>query len=136
MDGLIVTDLSIVPNEKGSIYHVMENDSVGFKQFGEAYFSSIGNGKTKGWKKHLRMTLNLVVPEGEVKIVVYNEIKHDFYSLLLSGDNYKRLTVSPGLWMAFSGMRKGTNLLLNIADIKHDPDEAVNVALEKIPYEW
>ena len=55
--------------------------------------------------------------------------------LLGPGDNYARLTVSPGLWLAFKGLGED-NLVLNIADIRHNPIEADNRDLEDISYDW
>ena len=46
-----------------------------------------------------------------------------------------RLTVSPGLWLAFKGLGED-NLVLNIADIRHNPIEADNRDLEDISYDW
>jgi hypothetical protein len=36
--------------------------------------------------------------------------------------------------MAFKGMNEGLNMLLNIASIPHNPQEAENVTLETINY--
>jgi len=54
----------------------------------------------------------------------------------LSKNNYKRLTVPPGVWMAFKGISHGLNMLLNIASIPHDPGETDSLPLENdiIPY--
>ena len=53
----------------------------------------------------------------------------------LSKKNYQRLTVKPGLWLAFQGL-EDTNMLLNLANIEHDPSESVSIALEELNYEW
>ena len=44
--------------------------------------------------------------------------------------HYQRLTVPPGIWVAFSGEGPGENIVLNIASIPHDPVEA-----ETLPWE-
>jgi dTDP-4-dehydrorhamnose 3,5-epimerase len=80
------------------------------------------------------MTLNLIVPVGEIEFVVYNEETKEFFSVKLSQNNYQRLTVKPNLWMAFRGLSE-YNILLNLASIEHDPNEAVNIDLEGINYE-
>ena len=53
--------------------HALKNSDNEFIRFGEIYFSEIYFGKIKGWKRHLRMNMNLIVPEGFVKFVFYDE---------------------------------------------------------------
>jgi len=135
LDGIILTQLKQIDHQKGDIYHAMKRSDDGYDGFGEAYFSYVNQGEIKGWKKHTKMTLNLVVPVGKIEFVVYEDIKKEFFSIVLSQHNYKRLTIKPGLWLAFRGI-EDSNLLLNIANIEHDPSEAVTVETNKISYEW
>jgi len=134
MDGVILTPLKQIYHPKGDIFHAMKKSDPGFTDFGEAYFSTINKGDVKGWKKHTKMTLNLIVPIGEIEFIVHDEQKNEFFSVKLSQQNYQRLTVKPGLWMAFRGIGE-YNLLLNLADIEHDPSEAVNVEFDTIQYD-
>ncbi len=135
MDGVIVTPLKQIYNPKGDIFHAMKKSDEGFEGFGEAYFSTIHKDDIKGWKKHTKMILNLIVPLGSIEFVVYNNETKEFFSIELSQKNYKRLTVKAGLWMAFRG-KDENNMLLNLASIEHDSNEAVNIEINKIKYEW
>jgi dTDP-4-dehydrorhamnose 3,5-epimerase len=135
MDGVILTPLKQIYNPKGDIFHAMKKSDYGFDGFGEAYFSTINQNDIKGWKKHTKMTLNIVVPVGNIEFVVYDENSKEFFSTKLSHNNYQRLTVKAGLWMAFKGLDK-YNMLLNLASIEHDPNEAVNIELNEINYKW
>lgn len=135
MDGVTLTPLKQIANPKGDLYHCMKKSDPGYSGFGEAYFSTVNRGVIKGWKKHTKMVLNLVVPVGAIEFVVYEEATKAFFSVLLSQKNYQRLTVEPGLWMAFHGV-DDFNMLLNLASMEHDPNEAQNVALDTIPYAW
>lgn len=134
MDEVVVTKEKQISNPKGDLSHIMKKSSDGFESFGEAYFTTVHKDDIKGWKKHLNMTLNIVVPVGEVQFVIYND--KTFFSVNLSPKNYSRLTIRPGVWIAFKGVGDGTNLVLNIASIEHDPQESVNKNLEEIIYEW
>ncbi len=135
MDGVTLTPLKQIKHPLGDIYHAIKKSDDEFSGFGEAYFSSVKQGNIKGWKKHTSMVLNLVVPMGEIKFVVYNEELKEFYSVVLSPKNYQRLTVEPGLWLAFKGLEI-TNMLLNIASIEHDSSESINVDKGAIDYGW
>ena len=135
MDGVILTPLKQIHNPKGDIFHAMKKSDDGFDGFGEAYFSTIHKNDTKGWKKHTKMTLNLIVSSGAIRFVVYDENTKEFFNFVISQENYLRLTVKAGLWMAFRGMEEN-NMLLNLASIEHNPEEAKNLELNEIQYEW
>jgi dTDP-4-dehydrorhamnose 3,5-epimerase len=135
LDGVILTPLKQIYNPKGDIFHAMKKSDEGYNGFGEAYFSTIHKNTIKGWKKHTKMTLNLVVPVGKIEFIVYNEITKKFFNIVLSQDNYQRLTVKPNLWMAFRGIEENS-MLLNLASIEHDSNETININLNEILYEW
>lgn len=129
IDGCKLTPLRIVPGEKGDVMHALRSTDEGFVAFGEAYFSSVKKGETKGWRRHRRMTLNLVVPVGKIRFQLHDErpgsLTHGMMEeVTLSLENYYRLTVPPGIWLSFEGLADGLNLLLNIADLPHDPTES------------
>lgn len=135
MDGVTLTRLKQIQHTKGDVFHAMKKSDDGFDGFGEAYFSTVNQDDVKGWKKHTKMTLNLVVPVGEIEFVVYDKNSKEFFSVKLSKNNYQRLTVKPNLWMAFRGVGE-YNMLLNLASVEHDPKEAINIDLSEIKYEW
>jgi dTDP-4-dehydrorhamnose 3,5-epimerase len=134
-DKIILTPLKKIHNSKGGIFHAMKKSDKGFSGFGEAYFSTVNNNEIKGWKKHTKMTLNLVVVTGEIEFVVYDYDGDSFFNVKLSKKNYQRLTVKPNLWLAFRGL-DNENMLLNLASIEHDPNESDNVDLDIINYSW
>ena len=141
IDGVFITPQTRIEHPKGNIMHAMKCSGVGYAGFGEAYFSSVLSGAVKGWKRHKRMLLNLVVPLGEVKFVIYDDRENSrtngcFMEVNLSNNNYARLTVPPMVWMAFKGMGEELNLLLNIASVEHDPNEADHVELDGFLYSW
>ena len=138
---VILTPLKIIPGNDGDVLHAIKNYDDGFSDFGEAYFSSINCDRVKAWKRHDRMTLNIIVPIGEIRFVLYDEreksaTKSTFFEVNLSRNNYQRLTVPPGIWMGFQGISDSLNLLLNVADIPHNPDEVERCDLKKINYDW
>ena len=141
IEGVILTPLMKIQHPKGNILHGMKRYDDGFVGFGEVYLSIIKGGEIKGWNRHQRMTLNLVVPVGKVNFVISDDretskSKGNCFEIEISPDNYQRLTVPPGLWLAFQGKEKGTNLVLNISDIEHDPDELERLELDQIDYNW
>ena len=139
IDGLLITPLNRVLNSKGDIYHAIKASSPGYQGFGEAYFSTIIKGYTKGWKRHNLLALNIVVPLGEIRFVIYDNrpnspSKDNFADITLGHSvNYSRLTIPKGLWVAFQGVGD-FNLLMNIISMEHDPSESDNIDLLEIDY--
>ena len=137
--GVILTPLKQIYHPKGDVFHAIKKSDMGFTGFGEAYFSTVHAGDIKPWKKHIRMTLNLIVPVGKIRFVLYDDralslTLGEKMSVEIGLENYQRLTVPPGVWMAFEGLGEGLNLLLNVADMEHDPDEVERAELEKFEY--
>ena len=56
-------------------------------------------------------------------------MKNKLDQLIIGENNYKRLTIEPGAWVAFQGLGLGMNLILNIASCEHDPNESNNLEL-------
>ena len=130
VSGVKVSVVRKIHNPKGDIYHALKATDAGFANFGEAYFSTVHKSDIKGWKKHTRMVMNLVVPIGMVRFHFFNEQEATYGYVDVGDDNYVRLTVEPDVWMAFEGLGNKLNLLLNIASIPHDPNEAVSVDID------
>ncbi|MDB9150939.1 dTDP-4-dehydrorhamnose 3,5-epimerase family protein [Parabacteroides distasonis] len=139
IDGVLVTPLKQIYHPRGDVFHAMKCVDPGFEGFGEAYSSSIIGGLVKAWKRHSRMTLNLVCIVGKIHFVLYDgrdgsPTKGEFMEITLSPEDpqlYRRLTIPPGVWMAFVGIDKGKSILLNVANIPHDPSEQVNIPAEE-----
>ena len=141
IEGVVFTPLSIINTKGGDVLHAMKASDVGFSGFGESYFSTVEPGAIKGWKLHHEMVLNLVVPVGNVRCVVFDErvgskTMGQFSEIVLSRKNYGRLTIPPKLWVGFQGVAGQDSLLLNIANIPHNPDEVERRALQEIDYQW
>jgi len=138
--GLIISELNQIYNPKGDILHALKKSDSSFNNFGEAYFSFVKYNQIKGWKKHTKMNMNLIVPVGEIKFVLYddrdNKSEPKIKEVTIGQSNYKRLTIPPNIYFSFKGISKNINLILNIADMEHDPNESVNIDLSDISYEW
>ena len=128
-----LTPLKIIHHPKGNIFHALKASDSSYFCFGEVYFTSINYGEIKGWKKHTKMTMNIVVPVGSVRFHLYDEWADKTSYFDIGSTNYKRLTIPPGYWVAFSNITSEENLILNIANMEHNPLESENVEINKFP---
>ena len=91
------------------------------------HFLNVNYGKIKGWKKHKKMTCNLIVPLGSVKFVILNDKKKLMKKIVIGENNYCRLTIPNNHWFAFKGLSKNKNIFLNISNIPHVKDEVEEI---------
>jgi len=144
IDGVIISPLKQILDERGKVMHMLRDDSEGFVGFGEIYFSVIYPGVVKGWHMHKTMTLNYAVPHGNVKVVLYDDrqgssTKGEVEEIFLGPDNYCRVTVPPMIWNGFKGVGDETSIVANCASIAHnDPGEheRMDPFDPYIPYDW
>src|SRR5215510_15302507 len=73
IDGVQVIPLKRIPDERGTIMHMMRATDPHFQQFGEIYFSTIYKDVIKGWHLHREMTLNYACVHGRIKLVIYDD---------------------------------------------------------------
>jgi dTDP-4-dehydrorhamnose 3,5-epimerase len=136
LDNIVITNLRIIETDGGDVMHGLKQSEVNFCGFGEAYFSKINYNAIKGWKKHLEMTMNLIVPFGNVRFVFYSETLNYFRIETIGEDNYNRITVPPGIWFAFQGLDKKKNIILNISNLMHNPEEVRRKNIGDIQFNW
>ena len=93
IEGVVITPLKKIKDERGSVMHMMRRDSSIFKNFGEIYFSLTYPNAIKAWHMHKEMILNYACIEGEIKFVLFDDRKNSktkgkIQELILSPDNY------------------------------------------------
>ncbi len=145
IDGVKIIKLRKIPDERGSIYHMLRASDAHFSAFGEIYFSKIYRGTIKGWHIHREITLNYCVIDGMVKLVLFDgredsPTKGNLMELFIGDDNYCLVIVPPGVANGHKGITE-TALLANAPDVPHDqlpPDEMLreDPHQSEIPYNW
>lgn len=143
IEGVKITPLKQILDERGKIMHMLRSDSPGFAGFGEIYFSCVHPGAIKGWHIHKRMTLNYAVPHGNIKFVLFDDrkgssTKGELQEVFLGPDSYQLVTVPPLVWNGFKGIGLETAIVANCATIPHDTEEIdrLDPFDPSIPYNW
>lgn len=143
IDGVIVTPLKQILDERGKIMHMMRGDSTGFQGFGEIYFSCVHPGAIKGWHIHKEMVLNYAVPHGNIKFVLYDDrptssTRGEVQEVFMGPDNYCLVTVPAMVWNGFKGIGKEMAIVANCTSIPHRTDEIdrLDPFDPSIPYNW
>jgi dTDP-4-dehydrorhamnose 3,5-epimerase len=143
IDGVQVTPLRQIHDERGKVMHMLREDSAVFQRFGEIYFSCVESGAVKAWHFHRRMALNYAVIFGKIKFVLYDDrpesrTRGEIQEFYLSPENYLLVTVPPLVWNGFKGVGDHTAIVANCATIPHDPTEIERKSPvdADIPYDW
>ena len=139
IEGVTITPLDQIFDERGKVMHMLREDSPIFSRFGEIYFSCTYPGVVKAWHLHKKMTLNYTVISGEIKFVLFDDrtnTQSQFQEVILSAKNYHRLTIPPMIWVGFQGLSSNNSMLLNIANLMHDPEEVDRKNINEIEFDW
>lgn len=143
IDGVKVTPLRQIPDERGKIMHMLRADAEHFDQFGEIYFSCVNPGAIKAWHIHKIMTLNYAVVHGMIKFVLYDDregspTKGELQEIYMGQDNYCLVTVPPMVWNGFKGFGQTQAIVANCPTHAHDKDEIdrMDPFENHIPYKW
>jgi dTDP-4-dehydrorhamnose 3,5-epimerase len=131
-----VTSLARIDTGGGDVMHALKVHESDYVGFGEAYFSCVDGGVIKAWKKHTRMMMNLIVAVGNVRFVFFDASSNKFREEIIGVDRYLRLCVPPGVWFGFQGLSFPQSLVLNIANMEHDPEEVERQEISRIQYDW
>lgn len=144
ISGIKITPLKQIEDKRGAVFHVLKRSSPHFSKFGEVYISKVNPNVIKAWKYHKEMTQNFSVPFGKLKLVIFDDRKNsssygeinEFF--LDPEENYNLITIPPRVWYGFQCIGETHCLLLNVADLEHNPLESLNkdVVTSNINYQW
>jgi dTDP-4-dehydrorhamnose 3,5-epimerase len=142
IDGVEFVPLRRIPDERGTIYHMLRATDPHFVAFGEIYFTSIYRDVVKGWHRHRDMTLNYACIVGRIKLVLYDDrpdsaTQGAIVERFLGPDDYSLAIIPPGIWAGFKGMTDEA-LVANCATHPHDPTrtDRLDPFARDIPYQW
>ena len=143
INGVKITPLKIISDHRGSVMHMMRNDSQIFDKFGEIYFSTIFENKIKAWHLHKEATLNYACISGEVRLVLYDDreeskSKGEYEDIILSPKKYFLITIPPNIWNGFKGLAKGESIIANCLNLPHNEKEMVRTEIsdKRFNYKW
>jgi len=143
IEGIRFFPLRRIPDERGTIFHMLKCTDPHFKQFGEIYFSTIYPGVIKGWHKHRDMTLNYACIFGRIKLVLHDDregsrTKGTTMEVFLGPDNYSLVVIGPDIWNGFKGLSEPYSIVANCCTHPHDPSRSIRMDPfnNSIPYNW
>ena len=142
IEGVQFVPLARIPDERGTILHMLRATDPHFIAFGEIYFTTVYRDVVKGWHRHRDMTLNYACIDGRIKLVLYDErdvspSRGTLIEKFLGPDDYALVVIPPGVWTGFKGMTDSA-IVANCATHPHEPSltERLDPFSDRIPYDW
>lgn len=140
--------LKIIPAPGGPVLHLLKRNKLFQEIFpdgiAEIYFSEILPGMIKAWKLHERQNALFAVPQGLIRLVLYDKREDSFTRGSLSvqylgrPDYYRMLRIPARVWYGFQCLGDKPAIICNCVDLEHDPKEGRRLAMDdpSIPYRW
>lgn len=142
IEGVEFIPLRRIPDERGTIFHMLRRTDPHFREFGEIYFTSVYRDVIKGWHRHREMTLNYACPWGRIKLVLVDgredsPTRGAIVERFLGPDDYALVIIPPGIWTGFKGM-SDVALVANCATLPHDPSltDRLDPLDNDLGYDW
>lgn len=143
IDGVKITPLRQIPDERGKIMHMLRSNDPHFYKFGEIYFSFAYPGVIKGWHEHTRQTQNYAVIQGMIKLVLYDNREDsktykELMEIFTGEDSYQLITIPTGVINGYKTIGVKTAIVANCATLPHEPDEMLRYDPlgSDVPYKW
>ena len=143
IEGVVITPLKKIKDDRGTVMHMMRRDSNIFKNFGEIYFSLTFPKAIKAWHMHKEMILNYACIEGKVKFILFDDRKESktkgkIQEIFMSTEDYFLVTIPPLIWNGFKAIENHSSIIANCTDIAHDPNEMIKKPFDDpmFPYDW
>ena len=130
IEGVIITKLKKIDDERGSVLTMLRSDTKIFKSFGEIYFSTIFNKSIKAWHLHKKAILNYACISGKVKLVLFDDRKESqtlgkYSEHILTPEDFFLITIPPFIRNGFIGLDKAESIVANCISLPHDESEMV-----------
>jgi dTDP-4-dehydrorhamnose 3,5-epimerase len=143
IEGVRIVPRARIPDERGTVMHMLKATDPEFLGFGEIYFSTVYPGVVKGWHRHTEMTLNYACVHGRIKLVLFDDregspTRGEIMERFLGPDDYSLVQIPPGVWNGFKGMGSEAAIVANCSTHPHDPARSTRLDPfdNDIPYDW
>jgi dTDP-4-dehydrorhamnose 3,5-epimerase len=145
IDGVRVTRLKPIPDERGRLMEMFRSDEDDFEKFGQVYLTTAWPGVVKAWHYHRKQTDNFVCVQGMMKVALYDPredspTKGETAEFFMGAWNPIRLRIPAGVYHGFKCISTGEAMIVNVPTepYNHDqPDEyRLPAHTDEIPYDW
>jgi dTDP-4-dehydrorhamnose 3,5-epimerase len=145
IDGVQVTPLRVMPDERGRLMEIFRNDDPLFERFGQTYMTTAYPGVVKAWHYHATQSDNMAVVHGMMKIVLYDArddspTKGEIMEIVAGIHRPVRVHIPPGVYHGFKCIGEHEAVVVNVPDRVYNYDEPDEYRVDphsgEVPYDW
>ena len=145
IEGVILKDLLLIPDERGWLMEILRCDDSLFNKFGQVYVSTAYPGVVKAWHYHKNQTDNFTCVKGMMKVALYDARKDSptyqaLMEIFVGEKNPILIHVPPYIYHGFKAIGTETAFFISIPTMPYnyqDPDEyRLPPDSPEIPYDW
>ena len=145
IEGVIVKELRVNPDERGRLMEIMRNDDPFFQDFGQVYMTTNYPGVVKAWHAHKSQTDHVACVQGMIKMVLYDGREDSptyrtINEFFVGIHNPRLIVIPPGVYHGWKCISDEESVVVNIPNRVYshdDPDEIREpYNSEHIPYDW
>jgi dTDP-4-dehydrorhamnose 3,5-epimerase len=145
IDGVIIKDLQVIPDERGWLMEILRCDDPQFLQFGQVYLTTAYPNVVKAWHYHKIQIDNFTCVKGMMKVALYDAREKSptygqLMELFIGEKNPTLITVPPGVYHGFKAIGTETAFFISIPTHPYnyrEPDEyRLPPDSRDIPYDW
>jgi dTDP-4-dehydrorhamnose 3,5-epimerase len=145
IDGVLIKDLKVIPDERGWLMEILRNDDPFFAKFGQLYMTVAYPGVVKGWHYHKKQTDHFCCVKGMLKVALYDgregsPTRGEVNEFFIGEKRPQLIRIPAGVLHGMKGVGVEPALLINVPDQVYDhadPDEfRVPPHDNDVPYDW
>jgi dTDP-4-dehydrorhamnose 3,5-epimerase len=145
IDGVVIKNLKVIPDERGWLMEIFRRDDPFFQQFGQVYLTVAYPDVVKGWHYHKKQTDHFCCVKGMLKVVLYDDregspTKGEVNEFFIGEKNPQLVRIPVGVLHGMKGIGTEPAYLVNTPDQPYDyanPDEfRVHPHEGGVPYDW
>ena len=145
IDGVMVKQLRVLPDERGRLMEILREDDEIFMRFGQVYLTTGYPGVVKAWHYHRIQFDHFCVVKGMMKVVLYDArdgspTKGEVNEFFLGEHRPIVLRIPPLVYHGFKGLGEETAYVINVPTELYNyeaPDEyRLPPDTKQIPYDW
>ncbi len=145
IEGVVVKDLKIIPDERGRLMEILRNDDGFFKGFGQVYMTTTYPGVVKAWHYHLLQDDVVCCVLGMIKLVLFDNREesptyrqiNEFY---MGSHAPKAVVIPQRVYHGWKSISTEEALIINIPTQVYNYEQPDEYRLEPhanhIPYDW
>ena len=145
IDGVVISQLKVIPDDRGRLMEIMRCDDEGFERFGQVYITTTYPGVVKAWHMHRLQTDHMAAVDGMFRLALY-DAREDSPTLGVLQEVYMGIhnpvmvRIPPGVYHGWMCISEHEGIVLNVPDLPYDrarPDEyRLPPDTQEIPYDW